>query len=170
MNSPQYILRPVNPLFIASTLAIAWIANLLPWGQSQWVPDFVALVLVFWNTHHPRKVGIGVAFVMGLLMDVHEASLLGEHALAYTLLSYGAIMLHRRVLWFRLPAQTLHVLPLFLIAQLVNVIIHFLVTRRLPGPQVFIESATTAALWPVATWLLFLPQRRPRNRDENRPI
>src|SRR5260364_373261 len=68
----------------------------------QWpgAPDFVALVLLFWDIHQPRKVGIGIAFALGLLMDVHDASLLGEHALAYTLLSYGAIMIHRRVLWF----------------------------------------------------------------------
>ncbi len=62
------------------------------------MPDFVALVLLFWNVHQPRKVGMGIAFFLGLLMDVHNASLLGEHALAYTLLSYGAITIHRRVL------------------------------------------------------------------------
>ena len=126
MNN-QYILLPASPLFIAFSLIVAFVLNLMPWGQMVGVPDFVALALVFWNIHQPRKVGISVAFMMGLLMDVNEATLLGENALAYTLLSYFAIMIHRRVLWFPLRTQALHVLPLMLLAQAVQLVIQLLV-------------------------------------------
>ena len=57
-------------------------------------------LLTYFGFMHGEAVGIGIAFMFGLLMDVHEAGLLGEHALAYSLLSYGAIALHRRVPWF----------------------------------------------------------------------
>ncbi len=77
MNSPQYLLRPVNPGFIAFSFVLAFLFNLMPWGHMQWIPDLVALVLVFWNIHQPRRVGMVVAFLLGLLMDVHEARLLG---------------------------------------------------------------------------------------------
>jgi rod shape-determining protein MreD len=97
-DTPHYILLPVNPLFIAASLVAGFLLNLMPWGQWIGIPDFVALILVFWSVHQPRKVGIGVAFFMGLLMDVHDAAVLGENALSYTLLSYFAIMIHRRVL------------------------------------------------------------------------
>lgn len=167
---PQYILRPVSPLFIGISLLLAFALNLLPWGRHFWVPDFVALVLVFWNIHHPRKVGIGVAFLMGLLMDVHDARLLGEHALAYTLLSYGAIMLHRRALWFSLLTQAVHVFPLFLVAQIAMVAVRLAVGGAFPGPLIFVESLVTALLWPAASWLLLAPQRRPVDRDETRPL
>ena len=60
---------------------------------------------------------------MGLVMDVHSASLLGENALAYTLLSYFAITIHRRVLWFRSTVQALHVLPLLLVMQVVQALV-----------------------------------------------
>ncbi len=166
----QYILRPVSPLFITVSLAFALMLNFLPWGQRIWVPDFVALTLVFWNVHHPRKVGIGVAFLMGVLVDVNDATLLGQHALAYTLLSYGAIMSHRRVLWLPLVPQSVHVLPLFVVAQLVSLTVRFISDGSLPHLFVLLESFVTAALWPVATWLLLAPQRRPQDRDENRPI
>ena len=167
---PQAILRPVSPLFIVLSLVVAFVLDILPWGSWVGVPDFVALVLVFWNIHHPRKVGIGAAFTMGLLMDVHEASLLGEHALAYTLLAYGAIMLHRRVLWFRLGTQAVHVFPLFLVAQVASAVVRLMVGASFPGIDVFAESVVTAALWPVATWLLLAPQRRPLERDATRPL
>ena len=113
----EYLLLPANRAFIAFTLALGFALNVLPWGRLAWVPDFLALVLVFWNVHQPRKVGIGIAFLFGLLMDIHEAALLGEHALFYSLLSYGAISLHRRVPWFGALGRMLHVLPLLLGAQ-----------------------------------------------------
>ncbi len=166
----QYILRPVSPLFIGVSLAIALMLNFLPWGQRIWVPDFVALTLVFWNVHHPRRVGIGLAFLLGVLVDVNDATLLGQHALAYTLLSYGAIASHRRVLWLSLIPQALHVLPLFLAAQVVSLAVRFIGDRTFPNPLVLTSCFVTAALWPVATWLLLAPQRRPQDRDENRPI
>jgi len=169
MNN-HYILLPANPLFIAFSLVVAFLLNLMPWGQMAGVPDFVALALVFWNIHQPRKVGISVAFMMGLLMDVNEATLLGENALAYTLLSYFAIMIHRRVLWFPLRTQALHVLPLMLLAQAVQLVIQLLVTGKSPDWFYFSESLVSALLWPVVSVLLLAPQRRAVDRDENRPI
>lgn len=170
MNHPHYILLPVSPAFIMLSLVAAFLLNLLPWGGWVGVPDFVALVLVFWSVRQPRKVGIGVAFVMGVLMDVHDASLLGQNALAYTLLSYFAIMIHRRVLWFPVGTQMLHILPLLLVMQVVQLVIQLIVDGKFPGWFYFIESVVTAALWPVVTWLLLAPQRRAINRDDTRPI
>ena len=129
MNQPHYILLPVSPLFITCSLLCAFLLNLLPWGSFVGAPDFVALVLVFWGVHQPRKVGIGLAFFMGLLMDVHDATLLGENALAYTLLSYFAIMIHRRVLWFPILTQALHVFPLLVMTQAVQVLVRFIPAR-----------------------------------------
>lgn len=170
MQNPQYILRPVSPPFIVFSLAVALLLNFMPWGRHIGVPDFVALTLVFWNTHHPRRVGIGAAFLVGLLVDVGDATLLGQHALAYTLLSYAAITVHRRLLWFRPASQALHVLPLFLLAQCASLLVRFLADGSLPDALVLLESALDAALWPLASWLLMAPQRRPQDRDENRPI
>ena len=169
-HRPNYILLPVSPLFIAFSLTCAFMLNLLPWGHWIGAPDFVALVLVFWGIHQPRKVGIGVAFGMGLLMDVHDASLLGENALAYTLLSYVATMIHRRVLWFPVGTQAMHVFPLLLLVQAIQVLVHFLATGQFTGWLHFIESAVAVALWPVITWMLLAPQRRAVDRDHTRPI
>jgi rod shape-determining protein MreD len=170
MNRPHYILLPASPVFVVTSVIAAFVLNLLPWGQWIGVPDFLALVLVFWSIHQPRKIGIGIAFFMGLLMDVHDAALLGQHALAYTLLSYFAIMIHRRVLWFPLGTQMLHVLPLLLFAQAVQLVIRSIVSGKFPGWLYFIESVIAVAIWPVVTWMLLAPQRRAVDRDDTRPI
>jgi len=170
MMDRDSILLPVNPAFIAFSLATAFGLNLLPWGSWGWVPDFVALTLVFWSIYQPRKVGIGIAFLMGLVMDVHGAALLGQNALAYTLLSYFAITIHRRVLWFRPPVQALHVLPLLVLMQVVQVLVQLAVSGKLPDWAYFAQSFVAVALWPVVCGLLLAPQRRAVDRDDTRPI
>ena len=88
MRSGQQLLLPANPVFIWGSLIAALLLNMLPLGRVAWMPDLLALVLVFWNVHQPLRVGIGMAFMFGLAMDVHQTSLLGQHALSYTALSF----------------------------------------------------------------------------------
>lgn len=172
MSRPNYILLPANPFFIAFSLAVAFLLNLLPWGGLIAVPDFVAITLVFWSIHQPRKVGIGLAFLMGVLMDVHDSVYFGENALAFTLLSYFAISIHRRVLWFPPLVQSFQVFPLFLGVQLVQLVVRLLISSNshFPGWWYFLECVVNTALWPLATWLLLAPQRRPVDKDDTRPI
>ena len=148
---PHYLLQPANPLFIWGSLVVALLLNLLPWGRMPLIPDWLALGLIFWNVHQPRRVGIGAAFIFGLLMDVHSGALFGEHALGYTLVSYGAITLHRRMTWFPIGAQALHALPLLLIAQVASLAVRMYVGGDWPGWIYFAESAVGAALWPKMT-------------------
>ena len=164
------LLLPVNPFFIALTLLGAFGLNLLPLGRVPALPDALALVLVFWNVHQPRRVGVGWAFLFGLLMDVHEGALLGQHALAYTLLSFGAIAIHRRLLWFGLAQQALQVLPLFFVAHVVAMIVRLAAGGMFPGWWMLVAPLAEAALWPLAVLLLLAPQRRAPDPDENRPL
>jgi rod shape-determining protein MreD len=167
----EQVLRPVRPGFIWLTLAGAFLLNLLPWGRAIWVPDFFALTLVFWNVHQPRKVGMGIAFVFGLLMDVHNGALFGQHALAYTLLSYGAITLHRRIQWFPVLSQCIFVFGLLLLAQLASAAVRLWVGSAAPLWWLgLFSSVLGAAIWPLLHALLLAPQRRPAKRDDTRPI
>ena len=164
------LLMPVSPLFIWASLAIAFLLNVVPLGRLPAMPDFVALVLVFWNVHQSRRVGVGVAFAFGLLMDVHSGAVLGQHALAYTLLSYFAVTVHRRLLWFTVPSQAVQILPLFLAAQAVSLIVRVIAGGMFPGWELILAPVFQALLWPVTTWVLLAPQRRAPDRDQNRPL
>lgn len=164
------LLLPVNPLFIALTLALALGFNLLPVGRLPAMPDLLALALVFWNVHQPRRVGVGWAFLFGLLMDVHQGALLGQHALAYTLLSFVGITIHRRLLWFGVVEQALQILPLFVAVHLVSLAVRLLAGGMFPGWSLLLAPVLEALLWPVATLLLLAPQRRAPDPDQNRPL
>jgi rod shape-determining protein MreD len=164
------LLLPANPLFIAFTLVLALVVDMVPIGRQGAMPDVLALVLVFWNVHQPRRVGVGWAFVFGLLVDVQHGALLGQHALAYSVLSFGAIALHRRLLWFSLPAQALHILPLFALAHAVSLLLRLAVGGMWPGWPLLLAPLFEALLWPLASVLLLAPQRRAPDRDANRPL
>lgn len=164
------LLLPANPWFIGLTLGLAMAVNLLPLGRQVGMPDLLAVALVFWNVHQPRRVGVGLAFVFGLFMDVHEGALLGQHALAYTLLSYGAISVHRRLLWFGVVEQALQILPLFLAAHLVTLLVRLLSGDAFPGWWWLAAPLLEALSWPLVTMLLLAPQRRAPDPDQNRPL
>jgi rod shape-determining protein MreD len=169
-GTDDQLLLPVNPLFLWFSLLAALTFNMLPFGRVAAMPDVLALTLVFWNVQQPRRVGIGAAFVFGLLMDVHQGSVLGQHAQAYTLLSFLAITIHRRLLWFSLAEQALQILPLFIAAHAVSLVVRLLSSGTFPGWTLLLAPLFEALLWPVITMLLLAPQRRAPDRDENRPL
>jgi rod shape-determining protein MreD len=169
-RSADQLLLPVNPWFMWATLLVALGLNLVPIGRQPAMPDFIALALVFWNVHQPRRVGVGTAFVFGLLMDVHQGGLLGQHALAYTLVSYFAITIHRRLLWFTAPAQAVHVLPLFTAAHLTALLLRLATGDQFPGWSVLLSPIFESLLWPLVSLALLAPQRRAPDPDKNRPL
>ena len=170
MRSGQQLLLPADPFFIWGSLFAALLLNMLPLGRIAWMPDFLILVLVFWNVHQPQRVGIGVAFMFGLAMDVQQAALLGQHAFSYTALSFFAAMIQRRLLWFEVPLQALQVLPLFVAAHGMELILRLLGGGIFPGWILLAAPLAEALLWPVVSVLLLVPQRRAPDRDENRPL
>jgi len=170
MRPGQQLLLPANPLFIWLSLLLAMVINMLPLGRTPWMPDLLAIVLVFWSVHQPLRVGIGAAFVFGIAMDVHQASLLGQHALAYTALSYFAITIHRRLLWFTVPSQAVQVLPLFAAAHAIELAIRMIAGGVFPGLSLLLAPVIESLLWPVVSVILLAPQRRAPDPDENRPL
>jgi len=170
MRRANQLLLPVNPLFMWGSVLVALGLNLLPLGRLPWLPDVLAVVLVFWSVHQPRRMGMAPAFVLGLLMDVHQGALLGQHALAYSLLSFGAIAIHRRLLWFSLPSQAAQILPLFALAHLMVMLVRLVAGGTFPGWSLLLAPVIEAVLWPLATVVLLAPQRRAPDRDKNRPL
>ena len=76
----------------------------------------------------------------------------------------------RRTIWFPLSLQALHVLPLMLLAQAIQLVIRMLAGADFPGWGQFISPLVATLLWGPLSLLLLAPQYRPVERDENRPI
>ena len=159
--SSSQILLPVRMSTIFGSFAVALFLNFLPWRDLRLVPDFVALVLALWCVRQPRLVGLGGAWTLGLLSDAGNGVLLGQHALAYSLLAFLAVWLSRRILWFGPMLQSLHIALILLVAQMAVLFVRLAAGDAFPGWPIFVGPLVGAALWPAVTWLLLLPQRRP---------
>jgi rod shape-determining protein MreD len=156
----EHILRPARVSTIAASFAIALLLNFLPWKDMRLVPDFVALVLAFWCVRQPRLVGLGVAWSVGLLVDAGNGVLLGQHALAYSLLAFLSIWLSRRILWFGPMLQALHIALMLALAQSMVLVVRIAAGDPFPGWAIYMSPIAGAVLWPMVSWLLVLPQRR----------
>ena len=159
---------PVRPLYVVLTLVVALLLNLMP--LSGWMlalrPDFVALTLLYWGIHQPRKVGFLPGWLLGLAVDVAEGSLLGQHALAYSVMIFSAIALHRRVAMFGVRQQILHVLVILLLMQVIVLVVRVAAGGEYPGWWYFVPSVIGALLWPGTRLLFSIPLRSRRNPDE----
>ncbi|HJT62999.1 MAG TPA: rod shape-determining protein MreD [Burkholderiales bacterium] len=160
MLASSQILQPVRASTIIMSFALALFLNFLPWRDLRLVPDFVALVLVFWCIRQPRLVGLGVAWALGLVTDAGNGVLLGQHALSYSVLAFLGIWLSRRILWFGPGLQALHIGAMLLAAQAVAVLVRIVAGDPFPGWALVVGPLAGAVLWPLVTWLLLRPQRR----------
>lgn len=158
---PEEILKPAQAWFVALTLLIAFMANLAPVAGVMLMlrPDFLALVLLYWCIQEPRLVGVGVAWCAGLLMDVGDATLFGQHALAYAVLAYAAEYFRRRVLRFSLWHQAIQVAALLLLCAALVVLVRVMGGALAPRWTYFVAPLVGALVWPLLSVLLQWPQR-----------
>lgn len=155
---PAHLARVANPWFIGFTVILAWLLDLMPWGRWPGVPDLFVLTVMFWALHVPNRIGMLVAFVGGLLLDVHHAALLGEYALTYTLLVYWVHVLRTRLLRFGLIAQALHILPMLILATGLTTVLATLLQASSWSWWWLGDCIAGAVLWPLVAGLLQLPQ------------
>jgi rod shape-determining protein MreD len=151
----QEFLLPASNAFILLSLLVALLLNWLPWSGILMAlhPDFVALVLLYWCTHKPYRVGIGMAWMMGIFADVADASLFGQHALAYTILAFGGIILHRRMQMFDLRQQAMQIFPVLLLTYVAYALVHWQLHGYIAWAY-FLGCVVSAMLWIPLTLLL----------------
>ena len=170
----QQLLLPANPWFMAASLLVGLVVNLLQnmgfLGNAAWAPDVLLVILVFWCVHQPTRVGVFTCFALGLVVDVHQTALLGQHALSFSVMGFLALQLHRRMQWFTGASQAPQILPIFLIGMAVDVSLRYLFGRSLAHWSIVFAPLLESALWAPISFILLIPQRRAPDPDENRPL
>lgn len=159
-------LRPPAPFkLVFAALLIALGLNLLPW--SGWAllvrPDFLLLMLLYWVVHESRRVGQTWGFALGLLMDVADSALMGQHALVYVAAIFLAQLLRIRILHLTVFEQALHMLGILLIAQGLYVALNLALGRDFAGMSLLLGPLIGAVLWIPVHALATLPRFRRRS-------
>lgn len=133
------------------TFAVAMLLTIVPLADSMRTlrPDWVALTLIFWCLTLPYRVSVGSGFIAGLLLDVLTGTLLGQHAIALSLIAYVCVRLHQRIRIYPMWQQALTVLILLVLHQLLTLWIDSIIGRPARPPSYWLQSVVSAALWPL---------------------
>jgi rod shape-determining protein MreD len=159
-------MRPPAPmLLVAGGLVIGLLLNLLPWEgfALRAHPDFVLLMLLYWSVHESRTVGQGAGFILGLVVDVADSALLGQHAFVYVGAIHLAQLIRVRLLQLTVAEQALHVLAILFVAQATMVALNLAMGRDFPGFAMALSPLLGALLWPIVHWITNRPRFRRRS-------
>ena len=144
-----------NSWVIVLTFLIAMLLDILPLPdtlQSYW-PEWVALVLLYWVVALPQRVGIFVAWIVGLFVDALQGSLLGLHALSFSLMAYFSLLLYQRIRLFPRWKQSLVIAMLVGIYLLIAFWLKIITEPVEKQFSYWFPMVTSALLWP---WLFVL--------------
>jgi rod shape-determining protein MreD len=139
-----------NILVIPLTIILGLVLLILPLPlQAQlYRPDWVALILIYWNMALPNRVGLWVAFITGLFVDVAQGTLLGQHSLALVIIIFINMNFLLQVRVLSLGRQAFYVFTLLLINQFTVVWIEGMLHRE-PTLMAYLGAPLTGmALWP----------------------
>lgn len=151
---------------ILMTFVIALALTILPlpyWADIA-RPEWAVLVLIYWCTALPEKIGIFVGWTIGLMLDVLHGAILGQYALAMALIAYFVLFFHKRMRNYTIWQQSIVVMMLVLMEQLLMLWIRGMVGKPPSTLLYWSPSLTTMLLWP---WIyLFLREVRLNFRVE----
>ncbi|PWV58387.1 rod shape-determining protein MreD [Plasticicumulans acidivorans] len=105
-------------MWLSFVLALLFGQLHLPEWLDRFRPDWVALVLVYWSLALPQRCSVGTGWVLGLIQDAAQGTLLGQHALGLALIAYLTVRFHQRIRVFPLWQQALSILLFLLLDQL----------------------------------------------------
>jgi rod shape-determining protein MreD len=151
-----------NTLIIVVSLMLALNLALLPMPDwAIWTrPAWVLMVLIFWTMKIPDKVNVGVAWLMGMIVDLLTGTVLGEHALAYAVVTYIVYYLHMQLRMYSLLQQTLTVMVFVITYQFILYCIQGFIGESPRTHLYWLSSLTSTLLWPWLYVLLSDCQRR----------
>jgi rod shape-determining protein MreD len=141
---------------IVLTFVVALLLTIMP--IPEWAryarPDWVGLVLIYWCLALPDRVGVITGWFAGLLVDLVTGTILGQHALALTIVAYLTQRLHQRIRLFPILQQAFTVMVLLILHQLLALWISRIIGRPSAPWYFWAPSLLGLLLWPVVFVLL----------------
>ena len=141
---------------LALLLSVAPMPAFMETGRPLWL----ALFMTAWTLALPHRVGMTTAWVLGLAADVLYGTLLGQNALILTFITFLVLSLHQRLRMFPMWQQSLVLLVVFGLAQLVQLWLNALTGNRPPTLLFILPALVSALLWPWVYGALRLIRQR----------
>ncbi len=140
-------------ILISFVVALVLTAIPLPDWAAPFRPDWIGLVLIYWCMAAPRLVGVGTGWLAGLIVDVMQGSLLGQNALAKSVVAFLAVTFHLRVRMFPLWQQALAVFLLMAVNQVLVVLVKGIIGEYTVAWIYGMPAVSSMLIWP---WLFII--------------
>lgn len=147
-------------IFLSFTVALMLTILPLPDWIHIYRPEWTALVLIYWCMALPQRIGVGIGWLVGLLLDVLMGTLLGQHALGLAVIAFITLNLHQRIRVFPLWQQALTVLTLLTLYQLLLLWFDGMTAQPAKTWSYWLPSLVGMLLWPWCFTLLRDVRRR----------
>lgn len=146
----------VSGRFITASFVAAVMFDLIAWPREYffWLPEACLLLLIYWVLHRPESINIGIAFCIGLVMDLSLTSPLGQHAISYSIIAFLASQQHRQLLLYHYGLQAIAVGGFFLLHAGIMVLVRLFYDQIFYGWLYFTPAITVAILWPLFNTLM----------------
>ena len=144
--------RP-RPIFISIIVALMLAIAPMPGWADAFRPDWVTMTLIYWTMHLPRNYGVGWAWVIGLILDVAQGTLLGQHALALSLVIYVTVTFHLQMRQFPTLQLTVTVCALLALYQFILFWVNGVAGVNSPAVSYWGPVVSGSVLWPLLTIL-----------------
>ncbi len=149
-------------LMVIITISIALLLTQLPLPSwAQWYrPHWLLLVVLYWVMTTPNQIGIMTAWLIGLLLDTNQGTVLGEHALAFAITAFLAAKWYRRIKMFPLFQQACTICLLTLVYLLIIFLIQGIQGYSFQHMGYWLSAISSAVLWPWIFIILCRYQQR----------
>jgi rod shape-determining protein MreD len=145
------IFRGPGGWVIVLTLLLGFALDMirLPASLAAFGPEWLALTLIYWSMALPHRVGVGTAWLMGLLVDAVRGVVLGQYALGLAVVVYMTLKVHRQVRVLPLWQQALSIMLFLLVERLLVFWINGAVGYPSRDWWFLAPLLGSALLWPI---------------------
>jgi rod shape-determining protein MreD len=141
-------------LLLSALVALVLTVLPLPWWLDVARPAFLVLTVIYWSVNAPRAGGLAIGFFAGLMLDVFQGPVLGEHALALSLITYIAVREHQRIRSKPAIQQALIVFAALMMYEVVLFMIDGWTGHPVTSPLRWVHTLSGALIWPAAAAIL----------------
>lgn len=148
--------KPVFSFAFMLSLLLAFCLHFSPLrgDLTFWRPLVVFLVVIYWLLREPHQLGLGFAWMVGLLLDILASGIPGQRALAMLLCAYVLQLAGERLQHFSVWHQMVVVAVLAVIYQMVVILVYLVAGHNADTWRMFYPVLTTVPLWPLLAWVL----------------
>lgn len=139
------------PAIVCIVAALMLAIAPMPAWATPFRPDWVTLTLIYWAMMLPRTYSVGTAWIVGIVLDVAQGTLLGQHAMALSFVVYITVKFHLQLRVFPASQMSATVFAILAFYQFILFWVNGVAGVNAPAVTYWGPVITGTLIWPLLT-------------------